>query len=779
MNAETNHTRIFAINSARRAERFARGFFHFAGLLSLLAPGFLAAQTAIDEESPWPRVRSTNGNTVTIYLPQVERWTTNWFSARAVVEVKPAGAKKESLGVVWFEAHGTVDRSNRVVTLDRFEITKGRFPDATDDGSNALTIVREVVPDGARTVSLDYLITALGFEQAAARQGPQGLSHTPPDIRWETNRAVLILIDGDPVLHPVPGAALERVINTPALLVRDQTSNRFYLAGDGQWFTADSIQGPWSLVQVPPAAVAALSPAPTNGPPTRAGEPAPRIIVSTRPAELLMTDGFPYYKTVRGTSLQAVGNSDSLLFYYTRGHEVYLLLSGRWFQASSLRGPWNYIAPHDLPEDFAKIPPTSPQGIVLASVPDTPQAELAMVADSAPTTATVDRHNTKIELTYDGEPQFKPIEGTAMSYAVNAQLPVIHSGESYYALDKGVWFVATSPGGPWEVATEVPEEIYTIPPSSPVYYATFARVYDADTNSVEVGYTAGYTGAYEDDGTMVYGTGYDYQPWYSTTTYYGWGWTWGYGYAYVPWYGWWTWRPWWSGRGALRAAIVDNIYHRWQSGVVTPYDRSTRAGAIASQWQGYSGYPAVYGRFQGATRPTAMTLPANTLALNPYSRPKTPVQAGETPHGAQLLSSVRQSPGGGRDLYASPDGNIYQRRTDGWYRNQASGKWSFYAPLQGTVERGQAASARGATAAGAAQAYRANTGSGAAAGRNQTRSDRVPNAGSQANARDVAALERQYYSRALNNMRTQNVRPAQNAVRNTARPARGGGGRLR
>src|SRR5262245_41140604 len=100
-------------------------------LLVTALPAF-ADPTAIDEDSPWPRVRSTNGNTVTLHLPQVERWTSNWFRARAAVEVKPAQSKKEQLGVIWFESHGTVDHSNRMVTLDRIEITKGRFPDASD-----------------------------------------------------------------------------------------------------------------------------------------------------------------------------------------------------------------------------------------------------------------------------------------------------------------------------------------------------------------------------------------------------------------------------------------------------------------------------------------------------------------------------------------------------------------------------------------------------------------------------------------------------------------------
>ena len=109
-------------------------------LMLALQAGFAAAQTPVDEEAPWPRVRSANGNTVTLNLPQVETWTSNSFRARAVVGVKPTGAKKESLGVIWFEAHGSVDRSNRVVTLDRMEITKGRFPETADNGSTDATI---------------------------------------------------------------------------------------------------------------------------------------------------------------------------------------------------------------------------------------------------------------------------------------------------------------------------------------------------------------------------------------------------------------------------------------------------------------------------------------------------------------------------------------------------------------------------------------------------------------------------------------------------------------
>ena len=83
-------------------------------------------------------------------------------------------------------------------------------------------------------MSLDYLITALGFEQAAARKGAAGLKHTPPEIVWVTNRTVLIIVDGEPILRPIAGSVLERVVNTPELLVHDKATSKFYLSGDAR-----------------------------------------------------------------------------------------------------------------------------------------------------------------------------------------------------------------------------------------------------------------------------------------------------------------------------------------------------------------------------------------------------------------------------------------------------------------------------------------------------------------------------------------------------------------
>ena len=60
----------------------------------------------------------------------------------------------------------------------------------------------------------------------------------------------------------------------------------------------------------------------------------------------------------------------------------------------------------------------------------------------------------------------------------------------------------------------VPDVIYTIPPSSPLYYVTYAKVYGSTPEVVYLGYTPGYYGTVvsKDTTTVVYGTGYYYPP---------------------------------------------------------------------------------------------------------------------------------------------------------------------------------------------------------------------------------------------------------------------------
>src|SRR5207237_5153430 len=124
----------------------------------------------------------------------------------------------------------------------------------------------------------------------------------------------------------------------------------------------------------------------------------------TGPAELLETRGEPELGLIDGTQLQWVKNSPDQILLDPAGRRWYVLLSGRWFRAPALQGPWEFVPADKLPADFAKVPSTHPSGDVLASVAGTPEADEARIANAVPQTAVVSRSATTFTPVYDGEP---------------------------------------------------------------------------------------------------------------------------------------------------------------------------------------------------------------------------------------------------------------------------------------------------------------------------------------------------------------------------------------
>jgi hypothetical protein len=158
------------------------------------------------------------------------------------------------------------------------------------------------------------------------------------------------------------------------------------------------------------------------------------------------------------------------------------------------------------------------------------------------------------------------------------------------------------------------------------------------------------------------------------------------------------------------------------------------------------------------------------LAVNPYARPQAAVKRGEIPRGAALLTQVRQSPGGGRDLYAAPDGQVYLRKDDGWYQRQG-GNWNYVSPPQAVVQRA-----------------RANTGERPAIAMPNTPNPRAqavanrPNVGGNMQQPNIQALERERAARQIAQQRQENIQQNRgNISRPSApvnRPVRSfGGGR--
>jgi hypothetical protein len=478
---------------------------------------------------PWPRQMQISGGTMTVYQPQVDSWDGGFLKVRAAVSVKPS-AGDEVFGLVRVSAHTLVDRSTRMVTLFNFSILQIDFPSLPDHGQKYYADLGRFLPAGTKQVTLDRLQAFLSVEKITPRT--VAVKNAPPQIIFSDKPAVLVPISSSPVLRQLPDSSLKRIVNTRALIVYGPSGEVFLHVYDG-WMAAPGLGGPWhvatgispSLDQIAnqlarSGEVDLLKGDPKERPSLSTTIPA--IYVSYAPAELIVFKGQPSFQPIAGTQLLWVSNSSGDVIMDMASNQYYVLISGRWFRASSLTGPWSYVAGNDLPADFRRIPPSSPSAEVLAAVPGTPQAKEAVIANSIPQTALIPREGgPKFTPVIDGSPQLRPIEGTSLQYVWNSPDAVIEvNPANFYALRNGVWFTATSLQGPWSVATSVPDAIYAIPPSSPLHYVTYVDIYWASAESVEVGYTPGYMGtAVAPDGVVVYGTGYDYTAWVGTAYY--------------------------------------------------------------------------------------------------------------------------------------------------------------------------------------------------------------------------------------------------------------------
>jgi len=506
----------------------------------------------------WPReVLSTEG-TITMYQPQIESYSGNSLNARAAVSIIPTGKDEPVFGAIRVTCRVLTDRPTRTVKLEEMEVRMIRFPEGTDaDTAKIAEALEEVIPRSDLTFSLDLLLESIETAQKE-RENARELEVAPPKIIVMNHPAVLVRIDGDPILTNVEGTSLKRVVNTPYFLVQDLSGGNFFLRGGDIWYSAKNIKGPWRQIAVPPNSIVDLSDqlksddesyedSTANDIVSKTGK-VPEIVISTEPTELIATDGPIQLVPIEGTGLLYASNTPSRLFLEIKTQRRFILISGRWYTALSITGPWVFIASDKLPEDFKNIPPGSECDDVLASVAGTIPAKEAIFDAQIPQMAEVDRSDATTQVEYDGDPQFDPIENTGMDYAVNTSAAVIRANGRYYNCDGGIWFDGASPFGPWEVCINVPEVIYTIPSRCPVYNVRYVRVYNYTPDFVYVGYTAGYTGCYVYGRTVVYGTGYNYHPWYKHK-YYARPWTWGFNVHYDPWTGWSFGAGWGQSRG--------------------------------------------------------------------------------------------------------------------------------------------------------------------------------------------------------------------------------------
>jgi hypothetical protein len=233
-------------------------------LLVLFAVSIAAAQTRTTDNG-WPRKFTIGPNSVAVYQPQIEEWTGNSFSARAAIAITESPGKP-LYGVVWFAARAEIDKVNRLVTLTDFKVKKINIPMAPEKVAAFETGLQARANRQGEVIALDRLLADMAINHATTNSTAYEVKNDPPQIIFSTRPAVLVLIDGSPVLRPAKDTRLERVVNTRGLLLRDPASGKFYLRLMDGWMESQSIHGPWTIAgQTPSDLQKVLEPAANTG----------------------------------------------------------------------------------------------------------------------------------------------------------------------------------------------------------------------------------------------------------------------------------------------------------------------------------------------------------------------------------------------------------------------------------------------------------------------------------------------------------------------------------
>ncbi|RPH51602.1 MAG: hypothetical protein EHM91_00995, partial [Planctomycetota bacterium] len=478
----------------------------------------------LDREN-WPKEITTPSLRITVYKPELDSLKGNRIRLRSAFSALKGEASEPVFGSFWMTGTLDVSDDRKSGSTSDVRVAEVRFPRAA---AQDVTLLRQSLESDIPRWRLSYPMADLFAELKALEQRKaqaMGLKADVPQILFRDRPAVLLSIEGEPAWRAVQGTAFRRLANSGFFVLQDPALDKCYLHVPPYWWSAAEPTGPWEAIDNAPDAVAEIwtrEPKPEL-PETDAGQEAtarPEVLVATQPSELIWTDGPAQFAPISGTNLLFVKNTDSDVFLEIEMQTTYVLLSGRWYRTPAQRTAWEFVPSDRLPEDFSRIPLTSEKAHVLACVDGTPQAQAAVLDAEVPQTEAVKPGPApEMEASYDGEPQFTPVEGSSVQYAVNTPSSIFSVGRRYYWCNDGIWYDSDLAVGPWYVCSWVPPAISLIPPSCPSYYVTYCRVFSVKPSAIWFGYYPGYRGCYVWGRTIVYGTGWRYRCWSGSSWY--------------------------------------------------------------------------------------------------------------------------------------------------------------------------------------------------------------------------------------------------------------------
>src|SRR5215470_3914090 len=259
-------------------------------------------------DSSWPRERYQNGNQLIVYQPQIDDWKNfQDLSWRMAISLTPKGGKTV-VGVVEMKGTTSVDNVNKLVNISNLQITNTYFPSLDKATADKMEqAFKSFVPQTFQ-ISLFHLISSTPKNKPPA--GVQ-LNNDPPKIFVGYRPSILLSVNGEPVLSVVPNTNLTFVANTEWPLFLDESASTYYLAVGQQWLTASKLDGQWSPTKkLPPEMSKVPQDKQWSGlkkfipPAANPKGPAPEVLYSDKPAEIILFDGQPVYAQIPNTQLE-------------------------------------------------------------------------------------------------------------------------------------------------------------------------------------------------------------------------------------------------------------------------------------------------------------------------------------------------------------------------------------------------------------------------------------------------------------------------------------------
>jgi len=191
----------------------------------------------------------------------------------------------------------------------------------------------------------------------------------------------------------------------------------------------------------------------------------PAIIISERPAMLMLLDGPPRTAAIRDTELEIVVNTDWTVFHHRPSEKWYLVFGNYWLQNNSLSGGSWEVA-NALPADFERLVMTSGWEGLAGRLPP-------RQTDRIPPPFKLSYEPAELIL-FDGPLQLQQLAGTDLQIAANSDHDLFLFEGRYYLLLSGRWFSTRDLKRKWTSVELLPAVFAQIPPDSEQNYVLAA-----------------------------------------------------------------------------------------------------------------------------------------------------------------------------------------------------------------------------------------------------------------------------------------------------------------